>query len=102
MALWKPLLSVVGVTLAFNEEQHGWILFGSLSIAIAVAAWDVYRSGVWLPFLLTAAGGGLMVFSHVAGDVPLLEWSGVLVMMASVPARMKLRAGHHHTVAAVD
>jgi hypothetical protein len=96
MALWKPLFSVVGVTLAFNDEQHAWLLYGSLAIAIAVAARDLRRSGVPLPFWLTVAGAALMVLSHLAGDVPALEWAGVVVMLASVPARMRLRARHQH------
>jgi hypothetical protein len=95
LALWKPLLSIVGVTLAFNDEQHAWLLYGSLAIALGVASWDLRRSGVQLPFWLTAVGGALMVFSHLAGEVPVVEWTGVLVMAASVPARMRLRAQHH-------
>lgn len=94
LALWKPLLSVVGVTLAFSDEEHAWLLYGSLLIALGVAAWDLLRSGAPLPFVLTAAGGGLMVLSHLAGDVPALEWVGVVVMATSVPARMRLRARH--------
>lgn len=96
MALWKPLLSVVGVTLAFNDAQHAWLLYGSLAIAVVMAAWDLRRSGVHPPFWLTIAGGALMVLSHLAGDVPALEWTGVLVMASSVLARMRLRVRHHH------
>ncbi len=92
LALWKPLLSVMGVTLAFSERQHAWLLYGSLSVALAVAAWDVRRARAWLPFWLTAFGAALMLVSHLAGDVAPLEWTGVLVMVASVPARMALRA----------
>lgn len=99
LALWKPLLSVLGVTLAFNDAQHAWLLYGSLSIALVVATWDVWRARAWLPFWLTTAGAALMVLAHALGDVPALEWGGMLVMVASVPARMRLRARHHHHVA---
>lgn len=95
MALWKPLLSVVGVTLAFSDEEHAFLLYASLAVALAVGAWDLWRSGVQPPFWLTVAGAALMVLSHLAGDVPVLEWTGVVVMAASVPVRMRLRARSH-------
>ena len=60
LALWKPLLSIVGVTLVFNDQQHAWLLYGSLAIALCVAAWDLRRSGVQLPFWLTLLGGALI------------------------------------------
>jgi hypothetical protein len=99
LALWKPLLSVVGVTLALNDAQHAWLLFASLAVSVAVAVWDVRRARVWLPFWLTLAGAALMVLSHALGDVATLEWLGVAVMVSSVPARMVLRARHRHAIA---
>lgn len=96
MALWKPLLSVLGVTLAFNDAEHAWVLYGSLTIALVVAGWDFWRSKVSMPFWLTVAGATLMVLSHLAGDLAWLEWAGVFTMAASVPWRMTLRARHAH------
>jgi hypothetical protein len=93
LALWKPLLSVLGVTLALNDAEHAWLLFGSLAISVAIAAWDLRRAGLWLPFGLTVAGAALMLLSHAMGDVAALEWSGLLVMLSSVPVRMALRGG---------
>jgi hypothetical protein len=95
LAFWKPLLSIVGVTLALNENQHAWLLYGALVFAFGAAVWDFRRSGAFLPFGLTIAGGGLMIVSHLAGDAPALEWTGVLVMATAMLARMHGRVRHH-------
>jgi hypothetical protein len=87
MALWKPMLSVLGVTLALSDAQHEALLLGSLAVALAVAAWDVRRSAAWAAFWLTLVGAALMAASHGLGDVPALEWTGMAVMLASLPAR---------------
>lgn len=92
MALWKPLLTVVGVTFAFSDTQHAWLLFGSLTVALAVAVWDARRSGLWAPFWLTAGGSLLLLGSHLLGDVQALEWTGLLVLAASVPLRWVRRS----------
>lgn len=96
LSLWKPLLSVLGVTLAFSDEQHAWLLFVSLSLAFSVGAWDARRSGVQLPFWLTVGGGSLLILSHLTGELAALEWSGMFIMACSVPTRMWLRSRHRH------
>lgn len=92
MAVWKPLLSVIGVTLALSEGEHEALLYASLAVALAVGAWDLWRSTLKTPFVLTAVGAALMVSSHLAGDVAVLEWTGMVVMVASVFARWVIRA----------
>jgi hypothetical protein len=92
MALWKPLLSVVGVSLALSDGQHEALLFASLAVALVVGAWDLWRTALKTPFALTVVGAALMVASHLGGDVPSLEWAGMAVMVSSVFARGVLRA----------
>ena len=92
MAMWKPLLAVAGVTFAFSDTQHAWLLFGSLAVALGVGAWDVRRSGIWAPFWLTAGGSFLLLASHVLGHHQALEWTGLLVLAASVFLRWARRA----------
>ena len=92
IALWKPLLSVVGVSLALGEGEHLALLIGSLAIALGVAAYDVWRWRLWSPFWPTLFGAGLMVASHALGDWPALEWAGVAVMASAVFVRARLRS----------
>jgi hypothetical protein len=92
MAVWKPLLSVIGVTFALDDGTHASLLYASLAVALAVAAWDVWRSRLWLPFALTALGSLLLIASHAGGDVAILEWMGLAVLAASVASRWLVRA----------
>jgi len=93
MALWKPLLGVMGATFVFNDAQHAWVLYGSLLISVGVAAWDLRRSGSAASFCLTLVGAALMVAGHALGeDGHGFEVTGVLVMLSSVGFRWVRRA----------
>ncbi|MEW6435335.1 MAG: hypothetical protein AB1730_27895 [Myxococcota bacterium] len=85
------MLSVIGVSLSLSEGQHEALLFASLAVAVVVGAWDVWRSTLKTPFVLTVVGAALMVASHLAGDVTALEWTGMGLMVASVFARWVIR-----------
>ncbi|MEW5849242.1 MAG: hypothetical protein AB2A00_10530 [Myxococcota bacterium] len=100
VSLWKPVLSVLGVTAVVGEGGHDVLLLASLAIALGGGAWDLWRSGMHPPFWLTVAGAVLMLAGHALGEVPALEWLGMLTMLASIPVRMWLRPRHHHVVTA--
>jgi hypothetical protein len=87
MALWKPLLALLGVTFVFTETEHAWLLLGSLVVALGVGLWDVRRSGVWGPFWLTVAGSAFMAAAHLPGDIDALEWTGLGLLASSMLLR---------------
>jgi hypothetical protein len=91
LAAWKPLLSVVGVTVALSDAAHHALLVGSLGLALAVAGWDLWRRATWLAFWLTVVGAAFLGASHALG-LAALECAGLVVMLLAVPARGLRRA----------
>lgn len=94
LSLWKPLLSLGGVALMIDEQQHAWLLGVALSVALGFGLREALRSREWRPFWPTLAGAAVLVVAHLV-EAPALEWFGTLVMFMSMPVRMWLRRAVH-------
>ncbi len=90
LALWKPLLSLGGVSLMLSEGQHAWLLGVALSVALGFGLREARARGEWRPFWPTLVGAALVTLGH-ALDGAALEWAGTFVMFLSMPVRAWLR-----------
>lgn len=81
LSSYAKLLSVLGVGLGLSEMHHHLVLSVAITFSIAVSAWrSYYTRRIW-PVVIAVLGSLLMSLGHVSGDVPVLEWAGVLVLL---------------------
>ena len=83
IATYAKLLSLVGVGLELSELQHAVILAFALAASLGVSAWRSIRTHRVWPIALASLGSALVVLGHVGGDLHVVEWAGVLVLLVS-------------------
>jgi hypothetical protein len=97
ISAWAPLLAAAGLGLALTESQHTGLLLGTIALSLGVALWRARRTRAWLPVVLTAGGGGLMLGGHALNDNAALAGLGVLCFLSAAglgvwPSRSGSRA----------
>jgi hypothetical protein len=79
---YAKLFSVLGVGFGLSELQHSVLLVIAISLSVAVSAWRSFRTRRVWPISMAILGSALVVVGHLAGDLPALEWAGVLALLA--------------------
>ncbi len=82
LATYAKLLSLVGVSLGFDEALHQLLMGVALVISVGVSAWRSWRTGRAWPVLIAACGAALVAGGHLLGDLHAVEWAGVFVLLA--------------------
>jgi hypothetical protein len=82
LATYTKLLSLVGVSFGFDESLHDLLMAVALALSVGVSAWRSWRTGRAWPLLLAVGGSALVAVGHLLGDLHVLEWAGVLVLLA--------------------
>jgi hypothetical protein len=76
-------LAGVGVGLGIGQTEHTWLLAIALLSSLVVSAWRSVRTRRVWPILFAALGSTLVLLGHLAGDLHVVEWLGVLTLLAS-------------------
>lgn len=78
---YAKLFSVLGVGFGLSELQHLVLLVIAISASIGVSAWRSWRTRRVWPIAIALTGSALVATGHVAGDLHVVEWAGVLVLL---------------------
>jgi hypothetical protein len=81
LATYTKVLSLVGVSFGFDEALHDVLMAGALTVSVGVSAWRSWRTGRAWPLLLALGGSALVAGGHLLGELHVLEWAGVLVLL---------------------
>ena len=82
LTTYAKILAVFGVGFGLSELEHLVLLVLAVGTSVAVSAWRTVRSGRAWPLVFALSGSALVVLGHVVGDLHVVEWTGVLVMLA--------------------
>jgi hypothetical protein len=82
LTTYAKILAVFGVGFGLSELEHLVLLVVAVGTSVAVSAWRTVRSGRAWPLVFALSGSALVVLGHVVGDLHVVEWTGVLVMLA--------------------
>jgi len=89
---YAKVLSLVGLGFALSETQHVALLVFAIAISLGLSgrrSWIERR--IW-PIAVSFVGCALLVLGHVLGEVHVLEWSGVAVLLVGGLAERRLAA----------
>jgi hypothetical protein len=81
LATYTKLLSLVGVSFGFDESLHDLLMAVALTLSVGVSAWRSWRTGRAWPLLLAIGGSAFVAGGHLLGELHVLEWAGVLVLL---------------------
>lgn len=84
ISTYAAVLSALGVTLAFTEGQHAFLLGIAVVAALGVALWKAQRSRRYVALGLTAAGCGFLVLSQLFNDNKALGLVGIAALIGSL------------------
>jgi hypothetical protein len=73
---------VLGIGFGLSELHHLVLLVLALGVSIGISAWRSWRTRRVWPIALAGTGSALVAIGHFAGEVDVLEWAGVLTLMA--------------------
>jgi hypothetical protein len=82
LSMYAKLLSLAGVGFGLSEAQHHLLLAVAVTASVLISAWRTWRTGRAWPVATAALGAGLILVAHLAGDLHVAEWAGVLVLLA--------------------
>jgi hypothetical protein len=81
LATYTKLLSLVGVSFGFDEALHDLLMAVALALSLGVSTWRSSSTGRAWPLLLAVGGSALVAGGHLLGELHVLEWAGVLVLL---------------------
>jgi hypothetical protein len=76
------VFSVLGVGFGLSELHHLVLLAVAISASIGVSAWRSWRTRRVWPIAVALTGSALVALGHFAGDLHVVEWAGVLTLLA--------------------
>ena len=82
LTTYAKLFSVLGVGFGLSEITHLFLLVVAISASIGVSAWRSWRTRRVWPIATALTGSLLVLIGHVAGDLHVVEWAGVLTLLA--------------------
>jgi hypothetical protein len=82
LTTYAKLFSVLGVGFGLSEFHHLVLLVMAISTSIGLSAWRSWRTRRLWPLAIALTGSALVVTGHAAGDLHVVEWAGVLVLLA--------------------
>lgn len=92
LTTYAKLLSVFGVGFGLSELHHLVLLVVALSASIGVSAWRSWRTRRAWPIAIALTGASLVVTGHVASDLHIVEWAGVvLLLIGGLTEHVRLR-----------
>lgn len=92
LTLYAKLLSVLGVGVGLSEIHHLLLLVVAISASIAVSAWRSWHTRRLWPIAVALTGSALLAAGHLARDLHVVEWAGVLVLLlGGVTEHFRLR-----------
>lgn len=81
LATYAKLFSVLGVGFGLSEIQHLALLVIAITASLGVSAWRSFRTRRVWPIAVAVTGAALIIVGHLAGDLHIVEWAGVLVLL---------------------
>jgi hypothetical protein len=92
LATYTKLFSLVGVGFGIDEREHAALLIVAVSVSVSVSAWRSYRSQRGWPLVVALAGAALILAGHLFGDLHVIEWAGVgVLLIGSLSEQRRLR-----------
>ncbi|MDC3957710.1 MerC family mercury resistance protein [Polyangium jinanense] len=83
LGAWAQALSAVGVGFVVTETQHVVLLVAAVVITLVVSVRRYARSRRTGPLALSLAGSAGLVASHVLGEIQVLAWASIAVLIAA-------------------
>ncbi|MDI1483531.1 hypothetical protein [Polyangium sp. y55x31] len=83
LGAWAQALSAVGVGFVVTETQHLLLLVAAVVITLVVSGRRYARSRRLGPLLLSLVGCVGLVASHALGEIQVLAWSSIAVLVAA-------------------
>lgn len=65
-----------------SERAHLMLLVGAIGVSMVVSAWRSWTTRRVWPAAVATLGATLVAAGHVGGELPVVEWAGVLVLLA--------------------
>ena len=81
LSTFAKVLSVLGIGFGLSEMQHLAVLVMAIGASVGVSAWRSWRTRRVWPIAIALSGTALVLTGHLLGDLPALEWAGVLVLL---------------------
>lgn len=81
LTTFAKLFSVLGVGFGLSELHHLVLLVVAIGASIGVSAWRSWRTRRVWPIAIAVTGSALVATGHFAGDLHVVEWAGVLVLL---------------------
>ena len=81
LTTYAKLFSVLGVGFGLSELAHLVLLVIALSLSIGVSTWRSLRTRRIWPMGIALTGSALVATGHFAGDLHVVEWAGVLLLL---------------------
>lgn len=72
---------MLGIGFGLSEMQHLAVLVMAIGASVGVSAWRSWRTRRVWPIAIALSGTALVLTGHLLGDLPALEWAGVLVLL---------------------
>jgi hypothetical protein len=88
VGVWAPLLGIFGWGLPLGEATHGLLLGASIALSLLVVGLRARRRRYWLPFVVTAFGGGALALGHFLGEsVPIAVFGCATLLLGTLLER---------------
>jgi hypothetical protein len=81
LAMYAKLFSVLGVGFGLSEFHHLALLITAIGTSVGVSIWRSWRTSRAWPVATALVGSALVASGHLAGDLHVVEWAGVLVLL---------------------
>lgn len=83
---------MLGVGFGLTEFHHLVLLSVAITASIGVSGWRSWRTGRAWPIAVALTGSALVAAGHLAGDLHVVEWAGVLILLTGgVSEHFRLR-----------
>jgi hypothetical protein len=92
LTAYAKFFALFGVGFGITELAHLVLLLAAVSVSLGVSALRSWRTKRRWPMAVALGGTALVLAGHLAGDLQVLEWTGVLVLLGgAVAEQLRLR-----------
>lgn len=82
LTTYAKVLSVFGVGIGLDSRLHDALMVVAIAASVLLSGWRTLHSRRIWPLAVAVAGAALIVTGHLRPELHVLEWAGIVTLLA--------------------